>query len=87
MLHEAAAAFKAKNERDALFFYRKALEMQIYNDWTGKLREGLTRLNEVQYPPMREMGVNIAAQTSLSQPDYLDEVQQNSGAAVKQAKR
>jgi hypothetical protein len=36
--------------------YRTAIELRIYNTWTARLREGLTRLNDVQYPPLRELG-------------------------------
>ncbi|MCA9582140.1 MAG: hypothetical protein KC416_10135, partial [Myxococcales bacterium] len=36
--------------------YGKALELGIHNRFTQRLREALTRLNDVQYPPFREMG-------------------------------
>lgn len=48
--------------------YKKAIELRVYNQWTQKLREGLTRLNEVQYPPVREIGVEIASDRFLSVP-------------------
>ncbi len=36
--------------------YRTAIELRIYNRYTAELRTGLTRLNDVQYPPLRELG-------------------------------
>ena len=51
--------------------YRKALELRVFNRWTQKLREGLTRLNEVEYPPLREMGAEMAQDTLLEPPAAL----------------
>jgi TolA-binding protein len=48
--------------------YRKAVELRVYNQWTQKLREGLTRLNDVQYPPLREIGGEIATDRMLTPP-------------------
>jgi TolA-binding protein len=48
--------------------YRKALELKVYNRWTAALHEGLTRLNEVQYPKMREIGVELASEPLLVAP-------------------
>ena len=39
--------------------YQKALELSVFNSWTVQLREALTRLNDVQYPPLREAGAGI----------------------------
>ncbi len=52
--------------------YQKALELRIYNRWTQRLREGLTRLNDVQYPPLREMGGEIVEGEPLPMPEPLD---------------
>jgi hypothetical protein len=43
--------------------YQKARSMAIYNHWTVAMREGLTRMNEVQYPALRELGADIAQGT------------------------
>jgi TolA-binding protein len=51
--------------------YQKAIELRIYNEWTAKLREALTRLNDVQYPPMREIGADIVAEAPLPLPERL----------------
>jgi hypothetical protein len=52
--------------------YQKALELRIFNRWTQRLRDGLTRLNDVQYPPLREMGARIIEGTPLPPPQPLD---------------
>ncbi len=48
--------------------YHKALELRVFNHWTQMLREGLTRLNEVQYPPLREIGTEVASDSTLPEP-------------------
>jgi TolA-binding protein len=48
--------------------YRKALELRVFNHWTQMLREGLTRLNEVQYPPLREIGGEIESAQAMPVP-------------------
>ncbi|MBW2464088.1 MAG: hypothetical protein JRH11_20735, partial [Deltaproteobacteria bacterium] len=52
--------------------YQKALELRIYNRWTAQLREGMTRLDDVQFPPLREMGGQIVQGTALSPAEPLD---------------
>lgn len=52
--------------------YQTALELRIFNRWTASLREGLTRLNDVQYPPFREMGSEITDAAAIPTPSYLD---------------
>jgi tetratricopeptide (TPR) repeat protein len=52
--------------------YSTAIELRIFNSWTAQLREGLTRLNDVQYPPFREMGADIVEGTPLAMPAPLD---------------
>jgi hypothetical protein len=46
--------------------YQKAIELEVLNKWTEELRDGLTRLNEVQYPPLRELGVESMSEPPLS---------------------
>jgi TolA-binding protein len=48
--------------------YQKAIELRVYNRWTRELREGLTRLNDVQYPPLRELGAELATGRQLPLP-------------------
>lgn len=51
--------------------YRKALELHIFNAWTARLREALTRLNDVEYPPLREIGGETISATPLPVPQAL----------------
>ena len=52
--------------------YQKAIELRIFNDWTAQLREALTRLNDVQYPPLRETGGDLVEAPPLRMPEPLD---------------
>ncbi len=52
--------------------YQTALELRIFNRWTARLREGLTRLNDVQYPPLREMGGAISESAPIPIPGPLE---------------
>jgi tetratricopeptide (TPR) repeat protein len=45
--------------------YQKALELEVLNRFTEELRSGLTRLNEVQYPPLRELGAELGSEPAL----------------------
>jgi hypothetical protein len=51
--------------------YQKALELEVLNRWTEELRQGLTRLNEVQYPPLRELGAETSHEPLLAMPQLL----------------
>jgi TolA-binding protein len=46
--------------------YQRAVELRVFNRWTQKLREGLTRLNDVQYPPLRELGAELQGEAVLA---------------------
>jgi cellulose synthase operon protein C len=48
--------------------YRKALELRVFNTWTEKQREALTRLNDVEYPPLKEAGVGLTEARLLPLP-------------------
>lgn len=52
--------------------YTTAISLGIYNEWTALLREGLTRLNDVAYPPLREAGIATTDGTALPIPGPLD---------------
>ena len=54
--------------------YQKALELGIYNRWTAELHQALTRLNDVQYPPRRELGGEIVAATPLTPAPLISEL-------------
>jgi hypothetical protein len=51
--------------------YKKARELGIYNKWTVLMREGLTRMNEVEYPPLREQGGEIAQDNAVAEGPIL----------------
>jgi TolA-binding protein len=52
--------------------YHKAIELHVYNAWTEKQREALTRLNDVEYPPLKEAGAGIAEAQLLPLPSPLE---------------
>lgn len=60
--------------------YTRAIELGIYNEWTASLREGLTRLNDVAYPPLREAGIATTDGTSLPIPEPLDGLRRGAAA-------
>ncbi len=60
--------------------YQKALELRIFNRWTARLREGLTRLNDVQYPPLREAGGDIVERVPLPEPPMVRTLAPRGGA-------
>ena len=65
--------------------YQTALELRIFNRWTASLREGLTRLNDVQYPPFREMGGEITDTAPIPIPGHLDGLRRGEPAASEAA--
>jgi len=52
--------------------YKKALELHVFNTWTQKQREALTRLNDVEYPPLKEAGAGLAEAQLLPLPSPLE---------------
>jgi TolA-binding protein len=62
--------------------YKKAVELHVFNHWTQMLREGLTRLNQVQYPPLREIGADIASGYELPAPAPYASLQRQQPAAA-----
>lgn len=67
--------------------YRRALELRIFNRWTAQLREALTRLNEVQYPPLREIGAEFHEEAPLAMPAPLEGVRRRQAAPQPSAAR
>ena len=65
--------------------YKKALELRVFNRWTAKLREGLTRLNAVQYPPLREIGGGLSQDEVLAQPEPYTTLQRSAPAQASAA--
>jgi hypothetical protein len=52
--------------------WKKAIELGIYNQWTGKLRESLGRLNAELYPPMHEIGLEVRSQSTTPLPALIE---------------
>jgi TolA-binding protein len=52
--------------------WKKAIELGIYNQWTGKLREALGRLNAELYPPMHEIGLEVRSQSTTPLPALIE---------------
>lgn len=65
--------------------YQKALELEVLNKWTEELRDGLTRLNEVQYPPLRELGAQSVSESPLALPAPLLGLRRGGQAPVQTA--
>jgi hypothetical protein len=51
--------------------YRKARELGIYNGWTTQMREALTRLNDVEYPKLNEIGGALAPASEFPKPPVI----------------
>jgi len=65
--------------------YQKALELEVLNKWTEELRDGLTRMNEVQYPPLRELGAQSVTEPPLALPAPLLGLRRGAEEPVKTA--
>ncbi len=52
--------------------YKKARELGIYNQWTVLMREGLTRMNDVEHPPIREIGGDIVRERALAEGPVIE---------------
>ncbi|HEY6880868.1 MAG TPA: tetratricopeptide repeat protein, partial [Polyangiales bacterium] len=51
--------------------YKKARELGIYNQWTSQMREALTRMNEVEYPKLNEIGIGLAPDSEFPKPPVI----------------
>jgi len=52
--------------------WKKAIELKIFNRWTGEMRAALSRLNDVEYPPLRETGLDVRSIGPSALPDVVD---------------
>ncbi len=52
--------------------WKKAVALNIYNQWTAKMRESLGRLNAELYPPFKETGFEIRLQGPSALPPLID---------------
>ncbi|MFT3923439.1 MAG: tetratricopeptide repeat protein [Myxococcales bacterium] len=62
--------------------YKKARDLGIYNQWTVLMREGLTRMNDVEYPPIREIGGDIVRERALAQGPVIEGLRARETAAA-----
>ena len=54
--------------------YAKAIQMQVYDGYTKKIRDALGRLSSQQYPPERESRGEVRAGDRPLDTDLVDEV-------------
>ncbi|GAC1353451.1 MAG: hypothetical protein NVSMB47_05730 [Polyangiales bacterium] len=52
--------------------WKKAIELKIFNRWTAEMRVALSRLNDVEYPPIREVGLEVRSIGPAALPDVVD---------------
>ncbi|HEY8943034.1 MAG TPA: hypothetical protein VIM73_02180, partial [Polyangiaceae bacterium] len=52
--------------------WQKAIELNIYNSWTAKMREALGRLNSELYPPLKEIGFELRASGAVALPPLIE---------------
>ncbi len=68
--------FAVQFEEKALDAYengwKKATELQIYNQWTAKMREALGRLNAEIVPPFKEIGFEVRSEGPSPLPGLMD---------------
>jgi TolA-binding protein len=63
--------------------YEKARGLGIYNRWTVLMREGLTRMNEVEYPPIREIGGEETTAIPLPESPVIEGLRRKPDAPAK----
>ena len=51
--------------------WKKAVEIGIFNSWTGKMREALGRLNAELYAPAKEIGIEIRSSAPAALPPLI----------------
>src|SRR5690606_22171698 len=49
--------------------WKKAVELKIFNKWTAEMRAALSRLNDVEYPALRELGLEVRSVGPAALPD------------------
>ncbi|MGZ6091086.1 MAG: tetratricopeptide repeat protein [Polyangiales bacterium] len=52
--------------------WKKAVELKIFNKWTAEMRAALARLNDVEYPALRELGLEIRSVGPAALPEAMD---------------
>jgi hypothetical protein len=62
--------------------WKKATDLNIYNQWTAKMREALGRLNAELYPPIKEIGLDVRSQAPTPMPALIDSPRRGANAAA-----
>ncbi len=52
--------------------WKKAIELKIFNKWTAEMRTALARLNDVEYPPLKEEGLEVRSVGPAALPEPMD---------------
>jgi outer membrane protein assembly factor BamD (BamD/ComL family) len=52
--------------------WKKAIELKIFNKWTADMRAALSRLNDVEYPALKEQGLEIRSVGPAALPEVID---------------
>jgi len=52
--------------------WKKAVELKIFNKWTAEMRSALSRLNDVEYPALKEVGLEVRSNGPAPLPDVID---------------
>ena len=52
--------------------WKKAIELKIFNKWTAEMRAALSRLNDVEYPALKEHGLEIRSVGPAALPEVMD---------------
>lgn len=59
----------------------KAVELNIFNEWTAKMREALGRLSSEMYPPLEEVGFRVRSASSFPIPPLIPGPRRNDAGA------
>lgn len=51
--------------------WKKAIELKIFNKWTAEMRAALARLNDVEYPALKEQGLEIRSVGPAPLPEVI----------------
>ena len=62
--------------------WKKATELNIYNQWTAKMREALGRLNAELYPPFKEIGFDVRSQAPTPMPALIEAPRRGANATA-----
>ena len=73
-VREVDEMIRARAGRVVVVGYKKAVEMQVYNEYTAKIREALGKLAAQKYPPERESRAKERSGDRPPNPELVTEV-------------